>query len=387
MRVLVLHSRYLSGSLSGENRVVEEETELLRAAGHHVTTLSPSADDFSPSALAARSLASTGVAHAVRERVAVEKIDVVHAHNLYPTLGPRVLKAAKAAGAAVVMTLHNYRLMCIAGTFFREGRICEDCLGGTPLPGVLHACYRHSRAQSAVLATSLASARMTAVFAAVDCYLAVSQFVRDKHVVAGLPAEKIVVKPNVVPAQVRRDGPGTYFLVLSRLSVEKGVSEIVRAWDPRLGELRIVGDGPEARELARLAGGRGIRIEPGVAPHEVPALLVGARAVIVPSACFEGQPRVVLEAYSSGVPVLASRIGGLSEVVLDGETGVTIERGDLAGWRAAVARLADDGESIRLGEAAHELWRERFSPERGLAQLEDVYERAVDARAALPIVA
>jgi glycosyltransferase involved in cell wall biosynthesis len=293
-----------------------------------------------------------------------------------------VLRAASDAGAGVVLTLHNYRLMCIAGTFFRGGRVCEDCLGGTPLPGIVHGCYRGSRSQSAVVGASLVVARGTSVFAAVDRFLAVSDFVRVKHVAAGLPAERILVKPNVVPAQMRRDGPGAYFLVLSRLSAEKGVSEIVRAWGPDFGELRIVGDGPERSELERLAAGRGVRLEERVAPSDVPPLLAGARAVIVPSVCFEGQPRVVLEAYAAGVPVLASRIGGLPELVLDGETGVTVEPGDLAGWRAAVERLASDDESTRLGDAAHELWRARFSPERGLAALEHAYAEAIARRGA-----
>jgi glycosyltransferase involved in cell wall biosynthesis len=190
----------------------------------------------------------------------------------------------------------------------------------------------------------------------------------------------VLVKPNVVPAGELRAGPGTYFLVLSRLSVEKGLDELVRAWHPDLGVLRLVGDGPLRPEIERLAEGHGVRVEPPAAPAEVPSLIAGARALLLPSACYEGQPRVALEAYSAGVPVVASRLGALPELVHDGETGLTVARGDLSGWRAAVTSLATDETSLRLGRGALELWRARFSPERGLAALEDAYAAARLAR-------
>jgi glycosyltransferase involved in cell wall biosynthesis len=377
MRILILHGRYLSGSLSGENRVVLEEAELLRTGGHDVQLLSPSADQFSAGTLAARSLVSAGVAGEIADRVRAEEFEIVHGHNLHPTFGTGVLPAASRAGAAVVLTLHNYRLMCIASTFFRDGAVCQDCLGRSPLPGVIHACYRGSRAQSAVLGASFALARSRGRFDAVDRFLAVSAFIRQKHVEAGLPAERILVKSNVVPAQARRSGPGDYFLVLSRLSVEKGISELVRAWTPSLGELRIVGDGPERERIEQLASARGVRVVGAVTPEEIPELLRGARALFLPSLWFEGQPRVALEAYAAGIPVVASRIGSLPDVVREGETGLMVAPGDLEGWRDAARVLASDEVSLRFGEAAYLRWSDDFSPERGLALLEAAYREAL----------
>ena len=270
--------------------------------------------------------------------------------------------------------------MCIAGTFYRDGHVCQDCHRRAPWPGVVHRCYRGSGAQSAVLAASLAIGRARRVFESVHRFLAVSSFIREKHVEAGFPPNRVLVKANFVPEQVHREGPGGYFLVLSRLSIEKGVSAIVREWDSGLGELRIAGDGPERGEIERLAKGRGVRLEGSVEPAEIPALLAGARALLLPSSWFEGQPRVVLEAYAAGVPVVASRIGGLAEVVVDGETGITVPNGPGA-WREAVARLADDDVlSNHLGQGAYGHWRERFSPERGLAGLEAAYHEALGER-------
>jgi len=368
--------------MSGENRVVREEAELLRRGGHDVELLAPSPDESRKVTLAARSLDSFGIGRIVGDRVRSRGVDVVHCHNLYPALGAGVLRAAEHAGAAVVMTLHNYRLMCPAGTFFRDGRVCQDCLGRLPWPGVAHACYRESRSESAVLAASLVVARTTRKLDAVHRFLAVSAFVRDKHVEASFPAERIIVKPNVVPAQTQRQGAGTYFLVLSRLVVEKGVAEIIRSWDPSLGELRVAGDGPERGRLESLAVGRGVHLDGAMAPEEIPALLAGARALLVPSSWFEGQPRVILEAYAAGVPVIASRIGGLAEAVIDNETGITVDPGDTEAWRAAARQLGDDDKlTIRLGRAAHALWAERFNPTRGLEMLEAAYGEALDERA------
>jgi glycosyltransferase involved in cell wall biosynthesis len=380
MRILILHSRYRSGALSGENRVVVEEADLLRSAGHDVDVLAPSPDDSSRAALAARSLASVGIGAVVADRVRSRKIEIVHCHNVYPALGAGVFTAAAKGGAAVVVTLHNYRSMCLAGTFFRDGHVCQDCLGRLPWPGVVHACYRGSRSQSAVLAASLVAARAMQTLDSVHRFLAVSAFIRKKHIEAGFPADRILVKPNVVAAQTLREGPGTYFLLLSRLVVEKGISDIVRAWDEDLGELRIAGDGPERVHLERLAMGRGVRLEGAVSPEVIPALLAGARALLLPSLWFEGQPRVVVEAYAAGVPVVATRIGGLAEVVIDGETGITVPLGDSEGWRTAAKRLKEDGLSVRLGEAAHRIWMERFSPERGLTMLEAAYGEALEER-------
>jgi glycosyltransferase involved in cell wall biosynthesis len=379
MRILIAHSRYRSGELSGENRVVLEEAELLREAGHVVDVFAPSPDGISRGGLAARTLASHGAAAEVRDRVRAERIEVVHCHNLYPTLGPWIIPAAAKAGAAVVMTLHNYRLMCLAGTFFRDGHVCEDCFTKQPWPGVKHACYRASHPESAVLGASVALARARRTYGHVHRFLAVSEFVRAKHIAAGLAAGRIVVKPNVVGPQLRRTGPGDYFLVLSRFSEEKGVVQIVSAWSEELGTLRVIGEGPERPEIERLAR-RGVRVEDPIAPTDVPRIIAGARALIVPSRCFEGQPRAILEAYAAGVPVIASAIGGIPELVVEGETGFTVAPGDAPGWRDAVSRLSSDDVSLHLGEAAYRLWDDRFSPARGCALLEAAYQQAREER-------
>jgi glycosyltransferase involved in cell wall biosynthesis len=372
MKVLVLHSRYLSGPSSGENRVVEDEVELLRAAGHEVRLWAPSPEDApaaSPARLAARAVWSRAAASQVARLAETLRPDVVHVHNLYPMLSPAVLRTAF---APVVVTLHNYRLLCLPATFLRDERACEDCLGKLPWRGVAHRCYRGSAGGSAALAASLAVHRRAGTFRQVSAFLAVSEFVRDKHVEAGMDAARIRVKPNFVAAMPRREGPGGGFLYLGRLSSEKGLDRLIGQWRDVPARLEVVGDGPERARL-EAAAPENVEFRGAVPPGEVGAYLARARALVLPSICYEGAPRTVVEAYASGVPVIANRNGALPSVVADGVTGLLVDPGSPGGWRDALGRLGDDAASVRLGEGAFAAWHSRYSPEQGLADLEAAY--------------
>jgi len=177
VRVLLLHSRYLSGPASGENRVLEEEARLLRDAGHDVSVWSPEPETGSVLAnvrTAGSAIWSRRAARHVATLVRRDRVEIVHVHNVFPTLSPAVLRAARSSGAAVVMTLHNYRLMCLPANFLRDGKPCEDCLGHLPWAGVVHRCYRDSALGSATIATSIGVARGAGSFDAVTRFLAVS---------------------------------------------------------------------------------------------------------------------------------------------------------------------------------------------------------------------
>jgi glycosyltransferase involved in cell wall biosynthesis len=377
VRILILHSRYLSGAVSGENRVVDDEARLLIESGHHVDVWDPAPANAHGLRLAgtgARAIWSTHAATRVRALIRRSKAEIVHCHNLFPQLSPAVLRAAGDERAAVVMTLHNYRLLCLPATFIRDGRICEDCLGRTPWPGVVHACYRGSKLGSAALATSLTLHTALHTFDRVTEYLAVSRFVRQKYVEAGWPQERIEVKSNFAWENSRREGPGRYFLYLGRLSPEKGIATLLSAWRRSSARLLVVGDGPAAQVLKADAPPN-VEFRPTVSPAEVPPLIREARALLLPSVCYEAQPRVILEAYAAGVPVLASDLGALPEAV-GPDSGLLVPPGDAGAWADAVERLLDDRESERLGEGAWRRWRDRYSPERALQNLEDAYRRA-----------
>jgi glycosyltransferase involved in cell wall biosynthesis len=378
VRILILHSRYLSGAVSGENRVVDDEARLLVEGGHQVDVWDPAPANrrgLRLAGTAARAIWSTEATARVRALIRRTKAEIVHCHNLFPQLSPAVLRAAGDERPAVVMTLHNYRLLCLPATFIRDGRVCEDCLGRKPWPGVLHACYRDSTLGSAALAASLSLHDAFNTFDRVTKYLAVSEFVRRKYVEAGWPHDRIEVKSNFAWENPRREGPGRYFLYLGRLSPEKGIASLLSAWRSSSMPLLVVGDGPAAQAL-KLDAPPNVEFRPTVSPAEVPALIREARALMLPSVCYEAQPRVILEAYAAGVPVLASHIGALPEAV-GHDSGLLVPPGDAGAWADAAERLQDDRESERLGEGAWRRWRDRYSPERGLQNLEDAYRRAV----------
>jgi glycosyltransferase involved in cell wall biosynthesis len=380
MRILILHSTYLSGPVSGENRVVADESRLLREGGHDVRVWAPSPDvsgSFGPLRAGLSAVWSAKAAREVGEVVRRRKIEVVHVHNLFPALSPAVLRSARSAGASVLVTLHNFRLMCLPADLLREGRICEACVGHLPWRGIVHRCYRDSALGSAALATSLVVHRGIGTFDGVERFLAVSAFVRDKHVEAGIRPERVVVKSNFTWALDRREGPGEYFLYVGRLASEKGVDTLLAAW--RQGKpglpLVVIGDGPDAQVLRRNVPD-GVEFRGQVSPDEVGVALSRARALMVPSRWYEAAPRAIIEAYAAGVPVVASDIGALPEAVTDGVSGRLAPPNDAAAW-ADVAGSLDDAESLRLGAGAHRLWEERFSPERGLEGLEAAYRGTV----------
>jgi len=381
VRILIVHSRYLSGSASGENRVVEDEARLLRQAGHVVWVYAPEpggsglVDQLRAGASAVWSGTAT---HTVDRFVREHDVEVVHAHNLFPTISPAALRTAGSAGAAVVVTLHNFRLMCLPANLLRDGRPCEDCVGHIPWRGVVHRCYRGSALGSAVLASSLAIHRGLRTFDRVTRYLAVSEFVRAKHVQAGLPADRIGVKANFTWPADRRNGPGDYFLFLGRLAHEKGVDTLLDAWrlmGSSAPPIVVVGDGP-AGDALRAEAPAGVEFRGQIAATDVPAMLARARALLVPSRWYEAAPRSIIEAYAAGVPVLASDLGALPEAIVDGVTGRPVAVDDARAWAEAVRGL-DDETSTRLGTGAFRAWEDRYSPERGLEGLETAYRDAI----------
>ena len=378
MKVLILHSRYRSGPVSGENRVVEDEARLLNAAGHAVDVFSPRVADLSFTrmfSMAADTIWSSAAVSEVRRRLDAFRPDIVHCHNLYPALSPAVIRTA-AERAPVVVTLHNYRLMCLPGTFLRSGAICEDCRGRSPWPGIVHGCYRSSRLASGVLASSLIVHRLLATFERVALYIAISGFVRSKYAEGGLDASRMIVKPHFAWPTPRRRGAGDHFLYMGRLSPEKGVGTLLRAWTDVNSPLVIVGDGPEASRLRSMAPPN-VRFAGPVDRTGTRRFLRAARGVLAPSISYEAAGKVVLEAYAAGVPVVVSNLGGLPEVVQDGVTGLILPPADSSSWTEAAHRLLDNDESQRMGQAAFHLWSTRYSPEQGIANLEGAYRRAL----------
>src|SRR5438093_5765755 len=309
MRILVVHNSYRQRG--GEDVVFEAESSLLRAHDHDVHTLEFKNTSISatPAPSEAARLAATtvwsrsGMAR-VEEAVRFHGIELVHFHNTFPLVSPAAYWGARRAGAAVVQTLHNYRLVCPNALFYRQRRPCEDCRGRLiAWPGVVHKCYRGSRGQSAVVATMQFIHRGLGSWQnAVDYYIALTHFAKHKFIEDGLPADRIVVKPNFVAGRLPpRDGVRAGFLFVGRLDESKGIPELLQAWAASEGPvLRIAGDGPlRAMVEDHSASSRRIDYMGYVESSQIPGLMQQALAVVFPSRWYEAFPLVIVEAFAA----------------------------------------------------------------------------------------
>ncbi len=387
MKILIGHNYYQQPG--GEDQCVAAEIALLRAHGHEVVPYflhNDAIDGMGRLEAAARTLWSRPARREVRELIRTHRPDVAHFHNTFPLMSPAVYHAARAEGVPVVQTLHNFRLLCPNALFFRDGRVCEDCLGkSVPWPGVVHHCYRNSRGASTAVAALLATHRALGTWRhAVDVYIALTRHGRGKFIEGGLPAERIVVKPNFVyPDPGPGAGTGGYALFVGRLSAEKGLETLLAAWKHLAGRvpLTIVGDGPLAPLVAEAAAGDASIRWLGSRPlEEVYTLLGEAAFLVLPSRCYESFGRVAVEAFSRGTPVIASRLGAMAELVEHGRTGLHFEASDAAGLAAQVQRLlADPGERGRMRAAARREFELHYTAEANYRSLMGIYEQALRA--------
>jgi glycosyltransferase involved in cell wall biosynthesis len=367
MKVVVAHNRYSSAQPSGENTVVDAEIAQLRAAGVQVLPFLRSSDEIGALPLPQKALLPVSPIYAgpaqrdLRDLLRAEQPDVLHLHNPYPLLSPWVIRTAHAHGVPVVQTVHNYRQVCANGVFFRDGHICTDCVGRRlGVPAIVHSCYRGSRAQSAVMATTLAVHRST--WRSVDRFIALTDAIADHLRRYGVPADRIVVKPNSAPDPGPPSPLGDGFLYLGRLSEEKGIRLLLDAW-AGTGELRIAGDGP----LRGLVESRRDVEYLGVLDRAgVRAAMRASSVLVVPSLWHDVLPTVILEALAAGRPVLGTNLGGIGYLVGD------------AGWVVPPEGLAEAlprarAEAPQLSTVARDRYLTRFHPDVITGQLLDIY--------------
>lgn len=383
MRVLILHNAYQRAG--GEDTVFAAEGEMLRDAGHEVVVEKITNDAIQGAAAKARAFLLTPYDPA-RKQWAADLVkrsgaQVVHIHNFFPLMTPAVHEGAWEAGAAVVQTLHNYRLLCAGAQFLREGSICEKCVTGSRIWGVVHRCYRGSVPGSLALMRMQNRAEQHGTWNKhVDRFIALTQFARDKFIEGGLPGEKIVVKPNSirnasVPETRTRNGG----LFVGRLSTEKGVDVLMKAWAkiPDMS-LTVLGDGPERQKLEAMAPPN-VTFKGGVSGEIVRQHMLESEVLLMPSIWYEGFPMTAVEAYAAGLPVIASRIGSLTEII-EPSTGALFEPGNADDLATKIQELRASGGFGNLGQGARRAFEQRYNPTANLRQLEGIYADAMKAR-------
>lgn len=385
--LLLVHNFYQQPG--GEDRIFAGEADLLEEHGHRViryTVHNDAVDALSGLQLAKAILWNSDVCQELRKIVRQERPQVVHFHNTFPLISPAAYHAIRDEGIPVVQTLHNYRLFCLNGCFFRDGHVCEDCFGKTmPWPGVVHACYRSNYLASGGTAAMLTLHRALRTWKdKVNVFIAYSRFAQEKFIEGGLPAEKMAFKTNFLsPVPSPGEGDGDYALFVGRLTPEKGLRTLISAWK-QLGSrlaLKIVGDGPLAPEVAEAAAHI-----PGIAylgwqtPKEVSQLMSQAYALVFPSEWYETFGRVGMEALAVGTPLVAADIGAVAELVDHQKTGMLFRAGDAEDLVKQVRWMLEHPDKLaHMRLDARIDFENKYMPERNYQELIGIYERAAQS--------
>ncbi|QIZ72399.1 glycosyltransferase [Oxynema aestuarii] len=382
MHILTIHNNYQIRG--GEEVSREAEERLLRERGHQVESYEDDnarLSELGAIDVATRTLWSREAYQQVKQKLQAGSYDLVHVQNFFPLISPSVYYAAQECGVPVVQTLRNYRLLCPNALFFRDGRVCEDCLGkAIPWPGVVHRCYRQNRSASATTAAMLVVHRGLQTWEKkVDRYIALTEFARQKFIEGGLSAEKIVVKPNfVAPDPGPGSGSGGYALYVGRLSVEKGLDVLLAAWERLAGKVRlkIVGDGPWGDRVAAAAAKMPEVEWLGRQPMEEVHRLMGEAMVLVfPSKWYETFGRVAVEAFAKGTPAIAANLGAIAELVEDGRTGIRFQPSDPVDLAAKVEWILNHPEPLAaMRRHARAEYLAKYTPDRNYEQLMAIYE-------------
>lgn len=391
MRILMAHNRYqLPGA---EDHVYEAEADLLREHGHSVVQFELHNHSIEPAgtfSAAKNGFWNFEAAKQIGALVAEHKIEVAHFHNIFPLMSPSAYRAARKAGAAVVQTLHNFRLLCPRCTLFRAGRVCHDCVGKSfAWPAVVHGCYRSRSTSAATAAITGFHTALGTWRSAVDAYVALTEASRDLFVQSGRLSEtSIFVKPNfltVDPGVGSTDRHGALFV--GRLVLEKGIPTLLEAWK-RIGSrlpLTIYGDGPLRDDVARAAAeSAGAITWLGWRDRsEVNAALGSASVLIFPSAWYECGPLSVIESLARGTPVIGANLGALSEMICSGSSGYHFAAGSADSLVEAVSTFLSRPDGGRqLQKSARAAFLQKYTAAQGYDNLLELYRFALAANRA-----
>ncbi len=379
MKVLQIHNRYrLSG---GEDSVVDNEAAGLREAGHEVFQFAAT-NPTRPVSTAAKLLASPWNPRqfqAIKRQVIDNDFDIAHVHNTWFSITPSVIDAIERQGIPIVMTVHNFRLVCINSQLTRDSQPCTACVGGSPWRGVRYSCYRGSRASSAIAAGALSVGRKMRLWDNVSKFIVPSQFVRGVLAQGGIEQDRMTVRPHFVHDPGQRTAPSSQsntVLFAGRIEEAKGVCLLLEAWDDAdTGhlQLELLGDGPLRRELEHRYPD--VTFSGTVPQAEVVRRMMTARALVIPSQVPETMGLTALEAFAASLPVVASDIGALPEILAGQGPQWNVGADDTAGWVSAIELLKDDALVDEAGTRNRATYRERYSPRTAIPSLVSVYNK------------
>lgn len=386
MKVLLVHNDY--GKYSGEEAVVDKMAAVFAGLGYDVAQLRMTTAGLRESLSGKVRGFLSGIycpsgVRAMRKALQREKPDVVNVHNLYPFISPAALRECKKARVPVVMTIHNYRLICPTGLFMRNGTPCEECLDRGNEWGCIKYNCENSLLKSVGYAVRNAVARLRRHYLdCVDVFACITDFQRRKLIQAGFPSDKIIVIPNSVDVidNYKSQGDGTYVAFCGRLSREKRVDLIIEAARHNTHiPFKLAGASRDKELIANLPPN--VELTGYISGHALSDFYAGARFFVMASRCYEGFAMAILEAAAYSKPMIAPDHGGFSEIIGHGKdaVGLLTTPGNADSLSEAVRNLWDNPqESIRLGLLANQKLKNNYSTDIIAQQWKRLFNRIVN---------
>jgi glycosyltransferase involved in cell wall biosynthesis len=386
MKILFAHNTYQQAG--GEDSVLASEMTLLSEKGNDVFLASMGNESLVT--FPAKVKAFLNVNYSVQSRgwflkkIEQHKPDLVHVHNFFPLLTPSIYDACIDKGIPVVQTLHNYRTICPGALLMRDGNICEKCITGSPYNAVIHRCYRDSIMGSFAVSRMVDYHRKNRTWETkVNRFIVLTDSARDKFIEAGFPKNKIIVKPNFTADPNSSIGVENNLrngaLFVGRLSSEKGVATLLKSWSNVNTPLRIAGTGPLETDISK-GNSKNVKLLGKLDKDEVSSEMSKAAYLVMPSECYETFGLVIIEAFSQGLPVIASRLGSMAEIVEDGVTGLYFEAGNSDDLRQKVEWMEQHPKECRqMGLNARVEYLQKYTPERNYEMLMGIYRQAIES--------
>ncbi len=386
MKVLLVHGAYQQ--FGGEDSVVRAEKELLERHGDEVLLYSRHNDEIKQFSVVQKvnffpqTVYSPKTTREIGDAVRSFRPDVAFVHNVYPLISPSAYHELHSLGVPAVQVLHNFRPFCPNGLFYTQGKVCEDCKGGNYLNAVRKRCYKDSYLLSGLYALTLGANRLAGMVNKITGFICLTEFFKIKMLEAGVPENKLFVRPNFVyaPSLSPAASDGKYAIYMGRLSPEKGCWTLIRAFEqlPHI-PLKILGTGPLEQELqdyVRQKGIGNIQFLGFKSGEEKWQLLRNSLCLVVPSEWYENFPVTVLEAFMAAKPVIASRMGGLPYIVEDGQCGLLFEAGKVNELIQKIQYLVDDpANATRMGACGRRLSETKYGPEQGYSNLMAIFSQ------------
>ena len=393
MRILQVHNYYQIPG--GEDQVVRNEGKLLKEHGHDVFLYSRRNDEIKRMNLMEKlclpftACFSLRTYREVRKIILEKKIDVVHVHNTLPLISPSVFYAAFFTHKPVVMTVHNFRLLCPGGVCYRGGKTCEACVKKGLWQSVRYGCYRGSKIQTLICACSMQLHRMLKTYAKIS-YICLTGFNKEKLLqMKQIPKEQVYVKPNFVSGLgeiVPMDGRENAIIYAGRLEESKGIKVLLRAYkylqkeavsDPEviIPDLLVYGDGSLRKQCEKYVKKHGltkVSFKGNVSNEMIRESMAGSKAIVIPTLLQEGFPMNVAEGYAVRTPILGSDIGNVGELVVDGVNGWKFKTGDYVDLAEKIMSLnKPDAKKCTFQMVENKAW----TAEENYSLLMDIYER------------